>query len=252
MIEPGRVEVNVEGGVARVTFSHPKGNSLPGATLAELAAAVRRASDDPAARVVLLQSAGERAFCAGASFDELLAVKDEAAATEFFMGFARLILAMRSCPKFVVARVQGKVVGGGVGVVAASDYALATRAASIRLSELALGIGPFVIGPVVERRIGPGPFAAAAADADWRDADWAERHGLYAQVHDSIEELDAAVSALLERLAGFSPEAMAELKRVFWEDTTGWERLLERRAAISARLVLTDRAQRTIQGMRGR
>jgi len=239
MTDNGRVGIEVRDGIGWVTFMHPKSNSLPGSLLREIAAAVTRCGEDDGVRVVVLRSEGEKAFCAGASFDELTAIRDEATGKDFFMGFAVLILAMKRCPKFVLTRVQGKAVGGGVGVVAASDYALAFKTASIKLSELALGLGPFVVGPAVERKIGVGPFSAMASDADWRDAAWAERHGLYARLYDSIAELDSGVDALAARLAAYNPEAMAMLKKAYWEGTEHWDRLLEERAVTSGRLVLS-------------
>ncbi len=243
----GYVKTEIDNGIATIEFFHPKKNSLPGNLLKELAAAVQSAGEDDAARVIVLRSAGEGPFCAGASFDELLAIDSFERGKEFFMGFARLILAMKKTPRFIITRVQGKVVGGGVGVVSASDYALATDRASIKLSELALGIGPFVVGPAVERKIGSGAFTALSIDTDWRDAAWAKTHAMYAQVVASIEELDAAVVALADKLAQSSPEAMAQLKAVFWQGTEHWDELLEQRAEMSGRLVLSEFTSNAIQ-----
>lgn len=251
-VEKGDVRVHVAEGIATVEFHHPKGNSLPAALLRMLATDIDRIATIDEVRVIVLRSAGEGPFCAGASFDELKAISDEATGTEFFMGFARLILAMKRCPQLIVTRVHGKAVGGGVGVVAASDYAMASHSASIRLSELAVGIGPFVVGPAIERRAGRGTFAAMAVDADWRDARWAAQHGLYARVYDSIEELDHGVRAFARRLASSSPEAMREIKRVTWEGTDDWDALLEQRAAISGRLVLSEYTREAIRNFEGR
>lgn len=246
MTDNGRVETRVENGVATIDFYHPKGNSLPASVLAGLAAAVTEAGEDVALRVIVLRSEGTGAFCGGASFSELQAISDDISGKNFFLGFANLILAMIRCPKFIIARVQGKTVGGGVGVVAASDYVIATSAASVRLSELALGIGPFVVGPVIERKIGRAAFSALAVDAGWRDAAWAGTHGLYSSVHDSIEALDAATTALAARLAASNPEAMSRMKKVFWEGTEEWGALLSDRAATSGKLVLSDFARKAI------
>ena len=247
--DPGTVQVDFADEVATVTFGHPRGNSLPGALLRRLAETVRELGEDDAARVIVLRSLGTGPFCAGASFDELQAIGDAETGTEFFMGFARLILAMRSAPKFVITRVHGKAVGGGVGVVAASDYAIATASASVKLSELAVGIGPFVVGPAIEKKIGLGAFATLAVDAaSWRDAAWAEQRGLYAAVHDTPDELDAAVDALSRTLARSNPEAMATLKRVFWEGTEQWDALLADRARMSGTLVLSDFTRKAIAG----
>ena len=234
-------------GVATIRFGHPKGNSLPATVLRDLAAAVRRAGEDEAARVIVLRSEGTGAFCAGASFAELRAVSNEEEGREFFMGFARLILAMRSAPKFVLARVHGRAVGGGVGVAAASDYALAVDSASVKLSELAVGIGPFVVGPAIEKKIGLGALAALAVDATaWRDAAWAERHGLYARLFPTTDELDAGVDELAARLAASNPAAMAAMKRAFWAGTEDWDTLLAERAGMSGRLVLSEHARKAI------
>lgn len=248
----GTVSSEIKGGIATITFSHPKGNSLPGPLLRELAEQIAAAGREESGVVIVLRSTGDGPFCAGASFAELQAISDRRSGRDFFIGFARLILAMRSCPKLIITRVHGKTVGGGVGVIAASDYAIATRAASLRLSELAVGIGPFVVGPAIERKIGSGAFAAMAADADWRDADWGERHGLFARLVDDVAELDEAVRTTAERLAGFNPEAMATLKRVLWEGTEHWERLLPQRAEMSGGLVLSDFTRRAIEAFGSR
>ena len=240
-LDGGSVASEIRDGVATIRFHHPKGNSLPASVLRALAEEVARAGADREARVVVLRSEGSGPFCAGASFDELRAIRDAASGREFFMGFARLILAMRRCPKFVLARVHGKAVGGGVGVVAASDYAIATTNAAVKLSELAVGIGPFVVGPVIERKIGHAAFQSLAVDAtEFRDAAWAERVGLYARVVPDPGALDAAIDALAARLAASNPEAMAQMKRTFFRDTEHWEQLLPERAEMSGTLVLSD------------
>jgi methylglutaconyl-CoA hydratase len=241
----GAVHMQVANGVVHVRFGHPKSNSLPGSVLAKLADTIARAGARDDARVVLLSSYGSGAFCAGASFDELAAIQDERQGTEFFMGFARVILAMTRCPLPIVTRVHGKAVGGGVGIVAASDYCVAARTASLRLSELAVGIGPFVVGPAIEHRIGAGAFAAMAIDADWRDAAWGGQHGLYAQLCES-QELDATVDALVGRLASSNPDALQQIKRITWQGTGHWDQLLSDRAAVSGSLVLSTFARDAI------
>ena len=248
--DSGTVSVAVADGIGTITFHHPKSNSLPGALLARLAEAVTTLGQDPEARVILLQGEG-KAFCGGASFDELKAIQTAEQGQQFFSGFMNLILAMTRAPKFVVTRVHGKAVGGGVGVVAASDYAIATEGAAVKLSELAVGIGPFVVGPVIEKKIGLGAFGAMAVDADWRSAEWAERHGLYASVVPDAAALDASVAALCGRLAASNLDAMARLKRVFWEGTEHWPVLLAERAAASGTLVLSDFAKRAIAAAGG-
>lgn len=222
---------------------------MPGVTLAELAGAVNAAGSDADVRVILLKSDGVGAFCAGASFAELQALTDAEGGKKFFMGFANLILAMIRCPKLIVTRVHGKAVGGGVGIVAASDYAVAADSAAIKLSELAVGLGPFIIGPSIEKKIGMGAFGAMAIDADWRDARWALGHGLYAEVHGDVESLDAAVSRRVATLSASNPEAMAQLKRVLWEGTDSWGELLEKRAGMSGALAMSEFTGRAIGRM---
>jgi methylglutaconyl-CoA hydratase len=240
LAEHGTVSTVVDSGIADICFGHPKSNSLPSSVLRELAEQISAAGARVDVRVVLLRSYGTSAFCAGASFDELTSIQDKAAGKEFFMGFARVILAMTRCAKPIVTRVHGKVVGGGVGVVAASDYAIALDKASLRLSELAVGIGPFVVGPVIEHKIGPGAFVPMALDADWRDAQWGERHGLYAQLVTSIEALDLHAENFAKKLAASNPEAVARIKRITWAGIDEWPRLLEERAAMSGSLVLSE------------
>jgi methylglutaconyl-CoA hydratase len=241
VIDAGRVGHDIHDGIATIRFFHPKGNSLPSALLRALAHEVDVLGAHPDARVIVLRSEGLGPFCAGASFDELRAIGDEATGKEFFMGFARLILAMRRCPKFIIARVHGKVVGGGVGVCAAADYAVGTSHASVKLSELAVGIGPFVVGPVIQRKVGLAAFQTLAIDAtEWHDAAWAHRVGLFAQMADNNDALEGAVTSLAMRLARSNPEAMRLMKQNFWAGTDDWDQLLEQRAETSGRLVLSD------------
>jgi methylglutaconyl-CoA hydratase len=237
----GYVRSEIDHGIATIEFYHPSSNSLPGAILNDLARTINDIGLERRVTVIILQSAGDRAFCAGASFDELVAISTEAEGKQFFSGFANVINAMRKCHKFIIGRVQGKAVGGGVGLVAATDYAIATEDAAVKLSELAVGIGPFVVGPAVERKIGLSCYSQLAIDAtEWRSAEWAKKHGLYAEIHNTIAHVDDAIKSLAERLSHSSPEAMAQLKKVFWHGTEHWDVLLAERAAISGRLVLSE------------
>lgn len=234
-----RHEINE--GIATVEFFHPQSNSLPGAILRQLAATITEVSIIADVKVIILRSAGEKAFCAGASFDELVAISTDDEGKTFFSGFALVINAMRKSSKLIIGRIHGKAVGGGVGLASSVDYAIATEDASIKLSELAVGIGPFVVGPAVERKVGLSCFSQLSIDAtEWRSAEWAKTHGLYAELHDSVEAMDEAISILAKRLAKSSPEAMQELKTIFWKGTEDWDTLLAQRAAISGRLVLSD------------
>jgi methylglutaconyl-CoA hydratase len=237
----GYVRSEIDHGIATIEFFHPSSNSLPGVILNDLAKTINDIGTDDRIKVIILRSAGDRAFCAGASFDELVSIQNEAQGKVFFSGFANVINAMRKCHKFIIGRVQGKAVGGGVGLVAATDYAVAVESASVKLSELAVGIGPFVVGPAVERKIGVSCFSQLAIDAtEWRSGEWAKKHGLYAELHTSTEEMDDSIQQLAERLSHSSPDAMAQLKKAFWHGTEHWDTLLSERAAISGRLVLSD------------
>lgn len=228
-------------GIGTITFFHPQSNSLPASILNEVADAINDYGQDNSIKVIVLQSDGQGAFCAGASFDELTAIKNETEGQKFFSGFANIINAIRKAHKFVIGRIHGKAVGGGVGLACACDYAIATENASIKLSELSVGIGPFVIGPAVERKAGKSTFTTLAIDAtEWRTAEWAKRHNIYSEIHNSYEELNDAVNRLANKLAHSNPLAMAELKKVFWEGTDNWDKLLSERAAMSGKLVLSD------------
>lgn len=249
----GHVKHTIANGIATVEFFHPASNSLPAAILQELGDTVSEVGESDEVRVIILRSAGEKAFCAGASFDELVAIEDESGGLKFFSGFAHVINAIRTCGKLVIGRVQGKAVGGGVGLASAVDYCLATNAASVKLSELAVGIGPFVVGPAVARKMGESAFSQLAIDAtEWRTADWAATRGLYAEVHEDIAALDAAVEKLANRLAQSSPDAMADLKRIFWEGTDHWDTLLTDRAKVSGRLVLSDFTRNAIAAFKAK
>lgn len=245
------VNAEVADGICTVTFFHPASNSLPGEILSKLAKTIHSAGVDLDTRVIVLKSFGERAFCAGASFDELLALKNETEGLEFFSGFANVINAIRTCPKFVIGRVQGKAVGGGVGLAAAVDHCFATKHASVKLSELAIGIGPFVVGPAIERKVGTSGFSQLSIDAtSWKTASWAAQYGLYADVFESTEEMDDAVSRLATQLASSSPEAMKELKKVLWNGTDDWGNKLTELAQISGRLILGDFSKEAIHSFK--
>ncbi|MCC6937079.1 MAG: enoyl-CoA hydratase/isomerase family protein [Flavobacteriales bacterium] len=237
----GYVKTSTGGGIATVTFHHPKSNSLPGHILRGMAEAITAAGKDPNTRVIILRSDGEKAFCAGASFDELVAIGNAEQGLEFFSGFAHVINAIRTAPVLVIGRIHSHTVGGGVGLACAVDLAYALVDASARLSELAIGIGPFVVGPAVERKVGHGDFGLlSATPATRRSAQWCEQHGMYAQIFESIDALDEHIDAHAKELSAYSPEAMADLKRVMWRGTEDWDTLLIERARISGRLVLSE------------
>jgi len=247
------VKSSSSNGICTVEFFHPASNSLPGDILAQIADAISSAGKNQEVRVIILKSAGERAFCAGASFDELVAISNEEEGLQFFSGFANVINAIRQCPKFILGRVQGKAVGGGVGLAAAVDHCFATKFASVKLSELTVGIGPFVVGPAVERKLGTSGFAQLTIDAtSWKDATWAASYGLYSEVFETAVEMDTTIQELAEKLSKSSPEAMAELKKVLWKGTEDWGELLKERAAISGRLVLSDFTRNAIAAFKAK
>lgn len=246
----GHVTSHNEHGITTIEFYHPQSNSLPGHLLEKISQELHFGCAHDS-KVIILKSAGTGAFCAGASFDELMAIKDETEGKNFFMGFANVINSIRKCNKIVIGRIQGKCVGGGVGLAAACDYALAMSDSEIKLSELSIGIGPFVVGPAVERKIGKSAFSQLSIDATtWRNADWAKKKGLFAETHETIENLDESVYRLANTLAHSSPEAMAELKNVFWKGSEDWDLLLAERAAISGRLVLSEFSKKAIEGFK--
>lgn len=239
--ENGSLYTKTQNKVATIEFGHPASNSFPSELLERLQKEFQKLSEDENVNVIILKSEGEKAFCAGASFDELVAIKDLEQGKQFFSGFANVINSMRQCKKLIVGRIQGKAVGGGVGLVAACDYALATEAAAIKLSELSIGIGPFVIAPAVERKVGVSGLAELTLAAhEWKNAYWAKEKGLYARVFDSIKEMDKEVDLFSEKLASYNPKALEHMKKILWENTSNWSTLLEDRAAVSGELVLSE------------
>jgi methylglutaconyl-CoA hydratase len=244
----GTITTTIDQHLATITFSHPAHNSMPGYLLAELAKQITVAGENEIVRLILLQSGGDRTFCAGASFDELMTIRTAEEGKQFFLGFAHVINAIRKCPKLVIGRVQGKAVGGGVGLAAAVDYCMATQYGSVKLSELALGIGPFVVGPAIERKVGLSAFSQLAINAtEWQTAAWAKEKGLYHEVFDTVIQLDEYIRHFSQKLLASSPMALQSIKKILWQGTTHWDELLDERAAISGRLVITDAAQMAIK-----
>ena len=244
---PGYVRSEKHGFAMVIEFFHPQSNSLPHNLLMDLASHIHGAGLDDEIRVVILRSAGDRAFCAGASFTELLQIKTSREGEEFFIGFARVINSMRKCPKFIIARIHGKCVGGGVGIAAAADYAIALTGADIKVSELEIGIGPFVVGPALERKIGLSAFSQLTIDAaSWRTADWAKTRGLFSEVHANLQDLDESIQRLAGHLVRSNPQAVREIKKILWQGTAHWDELLSERAKISGQLVITEHARKAI------
>ncbi len=245
------VNTEVQDGICSIEFFHPQSNSLPGIILEQLASSITDAGKNVEIKVLILKSRGDRAFCAGASFNELLAVENEVQGKEFFSGFAKVINASRKCPKFIIGRVQGKAVGGGVGMASATDYCFATKYASVKLSELAIGIGPFVVGPPIERKIGMAAFGNLTINAtEWHSAEWAREKGLYSEVYNSSDEMDVAIQTLAEKLAASNPDSMQALKKVMWDGTEHWDELLLERAAMSGKRVLSDFTRDTLMNLK--
>jgi methylglutaconyl-CoA hydratase len=250
----GDVSVQIDSeGIATIEFQHPMSNSLPGKLLAKLTDTITNAGQNETIQVIVLRSAGNRAFCAGASFEELGSIQDLDEGKQFFSGFANVINAARKCPKLIIGRVHGKAVGGGVGLASAVDLCFATKYASVKLSELAVGIGPFVVGPAVARKIGTSAMSMLAINAtEWYSAEWAREKGLYSDVYDSVEAMDHALVELTQRLAKSNPEAMQLLKQTFWEGTENWDQLLAERAAVSGKLVLSDFTKNAIASFKAK
>ena len=247
------VKLTTEKGIGSIEFFHPQSNSLPGNILSELANTITKAGEDDNIKVIILKSAGDRAFCAGASFDELVAIDTRENGKKFFSGFANVINAARKCPKFIIGRIQGKAVGGGVGMASATDYCFATKFASVKLSELAIGIGPFVVGPAVERKIGISAFSAMTINATkWFESSWAREKGLYTEVFETSEEMDNEINKLAISLSNSNPNAMTDLKKIMWEGTDHWDKLLLERARNSGKLVLSDFTKKAINSFKNK
>ncbi|WP_117882061.1 enoyl-CoA hydratase/isomerase family protein [Aureibaculum luteum] len=244
----GTVLTSIKENIATLTFGHPASNSFPTELLDRLIENINRLSEDSSIQVIILQSEGDKTFCAGASFDELIAINNLEEGKQFFSGFANLINAMRTCSKPIIGRVQGKAVGGGVGIIAATDYCFATEKADIKLSELTIGIGPFVIEPAVTRKIGIAAFSKLSLDAtEWHSAYWAKENNLYARVFENTRDMDAYVESLSKKLASYNPDSLKAMKKVFWEGTENWKTLLIERAEISGQLVLSDFTKEALQ-----
>ena len=247
----GSLYTSIENKVATVEFGHPASNAFGAELLDRLTAEIQKLSMNEAVNVIILRSEGQKAFCAGASFDELLAVENLADGKRFFSGFAQVINAMRTCTKVIVGRVQGKTVGGGVGLVAACDYVFASESASIRLSELTIGIAPLVIAPAVERKMGTAALSTLSlAPTEWKNAYWAQENGLFSKVFDNMEELDSALDFYAQQLASYNPEALMDWKKVLWQGTDHWQDLLTERAAITGKLVLSEFAKKALSPFR--
>ena len=245
------VNLSVEKGVGIIEFYNPQGNSLPNILLKKLTESITEAGERGDIKVVILKSGGDRAFCAGASFDEMMAIENSDEGKEFFTGFANVINAARKCPKFIIGRVQGKVVGGGVGLVSATDYCFATQYASVKLSELSLGIGPFVVEPSIKRKIGLSAFSQLTINAtDWQTAQWAKEKGLFVDIYETVQEMDASIQTLTQKLASYNPTSMRGLKEILWDGTDHWDELLMKRAEISGTRVLSDFTQQTIEKLK--
>lgn len=244
----GSLYTHIENGIATVQFFHQASNSLPSVLLQRMAKALEELGKDKNVKVIILKSEKDKVFCAGASFNELITISNLEEGKQFFLGFANVINAIRKCEKIVIGRIQGKAVGGGVGLIAACDYCLATEASSIKLSELTIGIGPFVIEPAVVRKIGVAAFTELTIEAtQWKNAYWAKEKGLYAHVYETIKELDKEITHLALKLASYNPAAIKEIKNILWKNTDNWDKLLEERATISGQLVLSNFTKQALQ-----
>lgn len=237
----GTIETIINGNIATLLFFHPSSNSFPSTLLQQLTDEINALSKNDSVSIIILKSAGTGAFCAGASFDELLSVSNYEEGSRFFSGFANVINAMRKCPKLIIGRIHGKAVGGGVGLASSCDYSFATTKSEIKLSEIAIGIGPFVIEPAVSRKIGKMAMTEMTLNPTaWKTSKWAFEKGLFSEVFENIEDLDIRLEEYTNELSSYNPDALLEMKKVLWEGTSHWDSLLYERAAISGRLVLSD------------
>ena len=253
MIKEGTVETTISHAIAKITFAHPQHNSMPSTQLVKLTASILEQGSNPDVKIILLQSAGDRTFCAGANFDQLLSIQDFEEGTDFFMGFARLILAIRDCGKLVIGRVQGKAVGGGVGLLAATDYCMATRWAAVRLSELSIGIGPYVIEPAIRRKAGIAAVSQLALNPqEWQTAEWAQSQGLFQEIFENSEQMDDYMNRYLASMTSYSGDALRNMKEMLWEGTEDWQDKLEDRAQRSASLLLNPLTQSLLRKMADR
>lgn len=248
MTPSGSINTVIENKIASITFSHPASNSFPSALLEQLTNEINTVDKNPEVTLIILKSEGNNTFCAGASFDELLSLSTLEEGTKFFSGFANVINAMRNCSKLIIGRIQGKAVGGGVGLAAACDYSFATQNSMIKLSEIAVGIGPFVIEPVVSRKMGKMAFAEMTLNpTEWKSASWAKENHLFSEVFQSLDELDSRLTVFTSELSSYNTSALFEIKKVLWEGTENWDQLLYERAAISGKLVLSNETKQTLQ-----
>ncbi|WP_417443203.1 enoyl-CoA hydratase/isomerase family protein [Joostella sp.] len=244
----GSLYTKIENNIAILEFGHPASNSFPSILLKRLTDEINSLSENEEVHLIVLKSEGEKAFCAGASFDELIAIENNEQGKAFFSGFGNVINAMRKCSKLIIGRIQGKTVGGGVGLIAACDYAIATEAAAIKLSEFTIGIGPFVIAPAIERKMGVAALAELTiAATEWKNAYWAKEKGLYAKVYETLTEVDDEINTLTNKLAGYNPESLYAMKKALWENTKSWDSLLEERAKTSGKLVLSDFTKKALE-----
>lgn len=249
----GYVKTEKEHGITTIEFYQEQSNSMPAKLLETLAQTIHSEGVNSTTKVIVLKSGGDRTFCSGASFDELEMITTPQEGSNFFSGFAKVINAMRKAPQFVIARIQGKCLGGGVGIAAAADYAIAVEGADIKLTELAIGIGPFVIGPAVQRKIGLSAFMQLTIDSNtWRSADWARRKGLYAELHPEASAMEESIERLSFTLSHSNPEAIKELKKEFWTGTEDWDELLKERASISGRLILSAHSREAIKNFKSK
>ncbi|MCF8713469.1 enoyl-CoA hydratase/isomerase family protein [Joostella atrarenae] len=244
----GSLYTKIENNIAILEFGHPASNSFPSILLKRLTDEINSLSENEEVHLIVLKSEGEKAFCAGASFDELITIENNEQGKAFFSGFGNVINAMRKCSKLIIGRIQGKTVGGGVGLIAACDYAIATEAAAIKLSEFTIGIGPFVIAPAIERKMGIAALAELTiAATEWKNAYWAKEKGLYAKVYETLTEVDDEINTLTNKLAGYNPESLYAMKKALWENTKSWDSLLEERAKTSGKLVLSDFTKKALE-----
>ncbi len=235
------LNIEMHGNYAVIEFFHPSHNSLHTGLLDKLRIAIDDLEKEESVNCILLKSGGDRTFCAGANFDEMKSISNFDEGKKFFSGFGKVIQSMKKSSKIIVGRIQGKAVGGGVGIIAACDIAFATKFASIRLSELSIGIGPFVIEPAVTRKLGISGFSELTLrPLVWKDALWVKSKGMFSEVFKTTELLDDYVDKYIKSLSSYSPVAIREIKKMLWHGTESWDSLMEKRAEISGELAMKN------------
>ena len=203
-------------GVVFVTINRPqKKNAFNAAVVAALYEAFETLQGADHVRVVFIRGAGGT-FCAGADLAWMRDAADwsEGDNRDDAMGLAKMLKALHDVPALTVALVEGAAMGGGAGIVAACDMAVAVKGAKFAFSEVKLGLIPATIAPYVIEAVGPRTARALFATAELFDADRAQDHGLVSQVLASADGIDGFVRTLSDAMKACAPGAVGDAKRL--------------------------------------